>query len=336
MLCKQCKTSFQLAESANADTKKCPVCGAAAAHGRGKIMVLVAVLITIFCAGAVYLFLSLSGRLSNQPEGHQGDGVQFVSAEETSFDQSISGAENVAIPDDEPDDEDADERDPVVAMLAEAAAAAELELLSGSYVTNRGFLYNTANESFVTAEPTDLGNPMLLYLLSSDLLHEGQAGLAGEGRMELRVYAALDAADSIVITDSEGRSGAVYRDRFNALLARYDNIHGEPYKPDERDPMRQELVQLATAYTYSGAGYELLRLSADERYAYAEMLELEDGYIHVFVFEYNDDGWFVAASWLGQETVPRVAVNGVLPDFNPALLPCGGIFDEVSDEYIHE
>jgi hypothetical protein len=312
MICGNCKTSiFQTSAI-------CPVCGVKAGQGRVKTYVTAVVLALIIAAGSVYLYLSNTGRLERSRD-------EAVHAEMPELAEPVPPpATDIYIPvfNDNADDHIIDDRDPVIVLLQEAAADTGSALDSAVHVTNRGFLYDIEAEDFVRYNDENGNNIMLLYLMPSSFYEEGLYELAEDGGRRLKVFAATAQGYEIVIADGDGRTGRLLPDRFNALTSRYDNNHGEINDIDFDGHFASELMILAVGYTFSSAGYEIERLIGDDKYIYAKLRDLEYGELYIVIFEYIGYGYRVAAYFDYFECADelRVAVNAVLPDFNPMLL----------------
>jgi hypothetical protein len=205
---------------------------------------------------------------------------------------------------DEHDDAHFDGRDPVLAILQEAA---ESVYTGNMLISNQGYLYDAVAESFIQYAHDELEGVMLLYLFAADVF-------PGE-RRELRVYAAVRRGYEILLSDSNGRSIMMLPDHFGSLLARYDNNHGEPREINTESHFASELHQLAVAYTFSPAGYDVLWIFADDKYIAAGMRRLDDDMMNIIIFESYAEQWLITAFFEERDDL-RASVNAVLPDFN--------------------
>jgi hypothetical protein len=302
MLCKKCKTVIQ------PENGFCPVCKEKVSQKKGVTGALLAVICVIFAGGALYLFFSFTGRL-DEPQDEHVNGYEVAAQDAEPQYEVLPYIESVYA-----EYEYEEEADPKLTMLKEAAQAAEAAMLGepgGVFVTNRGFLFEAETERFVLHESEEDVHIQILYLKPGDFLDDGGSAL--------RVFAAAAFGERVTIADSEGRHEVMFLDSFAELLAEYDNVHGEITFPEHDGQMAAELMYLAVSFTFNTGGYEVEFLSADDRYAFAIMRDLEEDISRALVFM-RERGEFVVAAGLDFETDLRAQVNAALPGFNLALL----------------
>lgn len=310
MICRKCKTAMP------AGVQACPLCKEK--RGGRTSQAMLAVLLLMAFAGGMYLFFSFTGRLNgddNDLDQLFAEGTDVAEAPGAPYPPTGYIAND--------DDEDETPRDPMFVALQETARAASEHMRGGSFVSMQGFLFDAAAEHFVTADMLDLPEfdgelPMILYLMPADFMAYGQGALSGDTSRVLQVYAAVETAEMIAISDANYHYGHIFREDLGSILARYNNDHGPIRTPEDTDTF----LRLATVYTYSPVGHDILWLLADDKYAFAAMSELdEDAALRGFVFEHTETGWIVALGNLQDPHTLRTTINRVLPDFNYSLLP---------------